>query len=219
MNNQMNKILKTPLNKNKYRNNIIPKCNQCQNYGHLSLDCLINPIINEDNNLFCSFCGSDKHIICPMNNPPFLICDYDSDDVEIEDNISNEINEKNLNFINNYKVNKDNFYSILNFFKNEKKQLIYEKRNEKKKMKINTNKIFSDINNEDIHKIIFCYKCGGRHSSNICNGKNNEKKNKNNIQENNSLIKNHEEEKKQNNNLKNSYKYEPLLPNEEYKIN
>ena len=56
-----------------------------------------------------------------MNNPPFLICDYDSDDVEIEDNISNEINEENLQFINNYKVNTDNFYSILNYFKNEKK--------------------------------------------------------------------------------------------------
>ena len=216
MNNQIHKILKNPLNKNKYRNNIIPKCNRCENYGHLSLDCLINPIINDDVNLFCSFCGSDKHIICPMNNPPFLICDYDSDDVEIEDNISNEINEENLQFINNYKVNTDNFYSILNYFKNEKKKLILKNRYEKEKKKINLNKVFSDINNGDIYKIIFCYKCGGRHLSNICNGKINEKKNENKIQDYNYLK---QSNKEGNYDIKNSYKYEPILSNEEYTIN
>ena len=204
-----------PLNKN---NNKIPKCDRCNNYGHYNKDCLINPIINKINlNDSCYFCGK-KHFICPFEEPPFIISDYDSDNATIsssdDDNNDNDKYEKNIRYIKNFRVNKDNFYSILNYFKNEIKRLNYENNNSNKnylkKKKLNE-RIFKDIKNEDIYKTIFCYKCGGKHSSKFCfnDGKNENK-------ENNYLLNIIEEGKYK---VKNPLKYEPILPKEEFTIN
>ena len=206
------KAISCPLN-----NNIIPKCDRCENYGHFSKDCLINPIIDKSYlNDSCYFCGK-KHFICPFEEPPFIISDYDSDNAIIsssdEDNDNKDKFENNIGFIKNFRVNKENFYSILNYFKNEKRRLQYDNnihKNKVKKKKLNE-RIFQDIKNEDIYKTIFCYKCGGRHSSKFCfkNGKNENK-------ENNYLLNIIEEGKYK---VKNPLKYEPILPKEEYTIN
>ncbi len=199
-----------PLNKNKINYiNEIPKCKYCQNYGHYSNNCLINPEINFQINEPCYFCGNKKHLICSNDDNAFIISDYDSDDVIIScDEDDSDLNENYFGYIQNFKVNTDNFYSILNFFKNENQKL----KNDKSKIFIKKNKkrkniIFSDIKNEDISKTIFCYKCGERHSSKLCGIAN---------KENDFMLKISQEG---NYKVKNPLKYEPIAPKEEFIIN
>ena len=154
---KINNIKKKNQTTNTFKENaIITKCENCNNFNHSSENCLVNPTLNIDqNNIKCLFCGSNKHFICPMKKPPFIIYDYDSDDGIL----SFEENENQLNhdYSNNNIINND-FYSILLFFQREIK----------KKKKLLNYKIFPDVQNDEIYNIIFCYKCGGRHSSNCC---------------------------------------------------
>ena len=150
-------------NKNKYIASKIPKCTKCLNNGHESIDCLIKPnniYINNPSKLsLCRFCNSTKHYVCPFKDDIYIISDYDSDKVDISEN-EKDNKFKNSTYIKNYKINKNNFNSLLQYFLNEGKK--YEKEN------IILGKISSGITKEQIKINNFCCKCGNIHYYKDC---------------------------------------------------
>jgi hypothetical protein len=208
--------------KNKYIASKAPKCTKCLNNGHLAADCLINPneiyINNPSKKPLCAFCNSSNHYICPLNDDNFyVISDYDSDNVNLDDlddevgnnkeNKNIRINNKNNSYIKNFRVNRDSFYSILQFFTNESKK--YEKQ------EIVIGKICGGVNKEQIKYTNFCCKCGKPHYYKDC-GRNLHKKKYINEENDDYYIK-----LKYPNNFihkKNPLKFEPLAKSE-YKIN
>ena len=158
--------------KNKYIASKIPKCIKCLNNGHESIDCLIKPNdikINNPSKLpLCKFCNSPNHYICPFKDDIYIISDYDSDNVNIDDEKrdKNYINKKdnyynkNYSYIKNYRVNRNSFDSLLNYFINENKK--YEKE------ELIIGKIVNGITKEKIYNTNFCGKCGKLHYTKDC---------------------------------------------------
>ena len=124
-------------------------CSKCNNKGHFDNECLIYPEkINESfiklNNMKCFTCGSNQHVICDNSKKdlsPYQIEGYFSDEVEVSEDEDNEIMKRKV----------------------LKKEMNVE-RNLKKKHK----RVFLNFPNEDIHKKLFCYKCGGVHLADFC---------------------------------------------------
>ena len=182
------------------------------NNGHESIDCLIKPneiiIKNPLKIPLCKFCNSSNHYICPLSDDFYVISDYDSDKVNINDdkyykNKNNKNYKKNY-YIKNYRVNRNNFDSLFNYFSNEYKK--YEKED------VILGKILNGVTKEQIKYTNFCCKCGKPHYSKEC-GKFISKKYIN--EENDDYLIN----LKQNNiHKKNPLKFEPL-ERPEYKIN
>lgn len=157
--------------KNKYIALRIPKCTNCLNNGHESIDCLIKPndiiIKNPFKIPLCRFCKSSNHYICPFNESVYEISDYDSDKIIINEDSDVMDSKKNINnnyhnksYIKNYKVNKNSFISLFNYFCNENKK--YEKE------VIIIGKISNNISKEQIKNNNFCCKCGKLHYSKDC---------------------------------------------------
>ena len=165
-------------NQNNYKNKCIaskiPKCTKCLNNGHESKDCLIKPndiIINNPSKLpLCKFCNSPDHYICPLKDDIYIISDYDSDIVIVNDekkDKNDSIKKDNYNYknkkssyIKNYKVDRNSFNSLLNYFLNECKK--YEKE------EIMLGKIENEITKEQIADTNFCCKCGKLHYFKDC---------------------------------------------------
>ena len=140
----------------------LPKCQRCLNNGHEDSDCLINPIDiiinNPSNKPLCRFCDSQTHYICPFKDDIFVISDNES-------NLEN-IDFK-FNYIKDYKVNRNNFNSLVQYFINEEnKSKIEEEKEKYKKFKE-----LDGIKKEKIKDTNFCCKCGGFHHFEDC-GKN-----------------------------------------------
>ena len=150
--------------KNKYLTTKVAKCTKCLNNGHESIDCLIKPnninIINHSKLPLCRYCNSTKHYICPFKDDVYIISDYDSDKVSVNEEEIKGYKSKNSQFIKNYKVNKNHFYSLLQYFNNENKK--YEKE------EIIIGKIPSGMTKEQIKTSNFCCKCGNLHYSKDC---------------------------------------------------
>ena len=158
--------------KNKYIALKIPKCTKCLNNGHESIDCLIRPndiIIKNPSKLpLCKFCNSSNHYLCPFNEDIHIISDYDSDKVIINDDIIDKNGKykkikndyKNNSYIKNYRVNRNSFDSLFNYFCNENKK--YEKED------IIIGKILGGVTKEQIKNTNFCCKCGKPHYSKDC---------------------------------------------------
>ncbi len=159
----------------------IPKCTKCLNNGHVAADCLIKPneiyINKPSKKSLCSFCNSPNHYICPTkDNDFYIISDYDSDNISIDgidEDSKNDKNKsvkkknKNNSYIKNFRVNRNNFESIVQFFINENKK--YEKQ------EIIIGKICNGVTKEQIKNTNFCCKCGKPHYYKDC-GKNISKK-------------------------------------------
>lgn len=166
----------------------VPYCTKCNNYSHFKEDCLLCPkeiIISEKSKFaLCNFCGSHCHYLCPHDEDISVLSPYESDNILIESDGDNDNgtvkirkiknikkNEK-TNIIpspvKNYRVNKNKFESIFNYFMNEIQ----------KNKKMNKN-LFSEIDNDEIKDTIFCCKCGNMHNSRDCRVKVNKKKEKN----------------------------------------
>lgn len=225
-NNKGHKAFFCPLKKknqnnyiNKYIASNIPKCTKCLNNGHESIDCLIKPNdikINNPSKLpLCRFCNSPNHYICPFKEDIYIISDYDSDKINIKEenndikyvNKKDNYKNKNYSYIKNYRVNKNNFNSLLNYFINENKK--YEKE------EIIIGKIVNGVTKEQIYHTNFCCKCGKPHYSKDC-GKFISKKKYANEDNDDYFIK-----LKNYNNIyykKNPLKFEPYQKSE-YKIN
>ena len=127
-------------------NDKIIRCSACKNYGHDVKDCLIKPneiIINDQNKIpLCKYCNSTEHYLCPFDNDiPIL--------TQFSDNDSNENNK--IDYIIDYKVERNSFESLLNFFINED--------NKNRSIK-NEKRIFKNIPNDEIKNCIFCCYCG-----------------------------------------------------------
>ena len=204
--------------KNKYIASKIPKCTKCLNNGHITKDCLVKPneiiVNNISKQPLCSFCSSPNHYICPPKNDDiYVISDYDSDNIILDDdedvkNIGNKnINSHNDSYIANYRVNRNNFNSIIQYFNNERKK--YEKQ------EVIIGNICGDVKKDQIKNTNFCCKCGKPHYYKDC-GKNTYKKYKENNENDEYYVK-----LKNFNNLiykKNPLKFEPQVKSE-YKIN
>lgn len=206
-----NSLKSNSMKKNYNRENISNrKCSNCLNNGHESKDCLIKPIqikISSQNMTpLCEFCGSSNHYICPMSEL-YIISDYNSDEEDLDNSP-----KKSRNYIKNFKVDKNNFISIVQFFLNEKKKFEEIKKNNNFSVKVgnfNHNIKYNEIKNNN-----FCCKCGKTHFYKKC-GKNFIKKNYFNEENDDCFIR-----IKNLNNLihyKNPLKYEPIMRND-YKI-
>ena len=168
-------------NQNNYKNKYIPpkisKCTRCLNNGHESIECLIKPneihINNPSKMPLCSFCKSPNHYICPFTDNVYVISDYDSDNVNLDDDeddknkndkIKNNKNKKNNyinnSFIKNYRVKRNDFDSIIQYFINENKK--YEKED------IILGNFCNDTTKEQIKNTNFCCKCGKSHYYKDC---------------------------------------------------
>lgn len=213
-------------NQNNYKNKYIPskisKCTRCLNNGHESIECLIKPneihINNPSKVPLCCFCQSPNHYICPFTDNVYVISDYDSDNVNVDDDEDdnnknkNDKNNKKNNYINNsfiknYKVKRNNFDSIIQYFLNESKK--YEKED------IILGKFCNDTTKEQIKDTNFCCKCGKPHYYKDCSKLTTKKKYIN--EENDDY---YIKLKNPNNFIhkKNPFKFEPLSKTE-YKIN
>ena len=153
--------------KNKYIASKVAKCTKCLNNGHESIDCLIKPnninIINPSKLPLCRFCNSTRHYICPFKDDVYIISDYDSDKVDVNKEDEEDIKEKiykSFPYIKNYKVNKNDFNSMIQYFINENKK--YEKE------EISLGKIPFGVTKEQIKYSNFCCKCGNLHYSKDC---------------------------------------------------
>ena len=123
-------------------------CTRCFGIGHKNEECIKDPIypsINyyNFNNFSCPFCGSKKHLVCPIQ------IDYNYDIVK-EDSFNDYTNDNN-NDLQKLKNNNNDFIG-----EREEGEIIHKKN------------YFNDMNNCDIARCIFCPICGERHSINQC---------------------------------------------------
>lgn len=160
--------------KNKYIASKVSKCTKCLNNGHEEKDCLIRPndviIVNTSKKPLCKFCNSPDHYICPFSEDIYVISDYNSDDINLNDTDNDNDNNKdkksnNNNFkinsyIKNYKVDRNNFDSLVKYFLNE--YIKYEKE------EVILGKISGGVTKEQIKNTNFCCKCGKPHYSKDC---------------------------------------------------
>ncbi len=155
---------------NKYIASQISKCTKCLNNGHEEKECLIRPndiiIVNPSQKPLCKFCNSPNHYVCPFNKDLYILSDYDSDKVCINDNEDNEYKKRNNTYFRidsynkNYRLDRNNFDSLVKYFLNE-----YAKY---KKEKVILGKISNGITKEQIKNTNFCCKCGKPHYSKDC---------------------------------------------------
>ena len=177
------------------RDNQLVICDSCHCVGHVKKECLIKPMeisskFLKYNDLSCLYCGSPNHVLCSLikRELPEL---KEEDEDEINEILKDEyLFRESLNNGNN---DDDDDRSSLTP-KNEdlesggnkdieiEEETIdlqeYESKNnqnkekEKKKAK---ERIFEDLENEDIKYTIFCGYCGDRHRNEDCDHQYDEK--------------------------------------------
>jgi hypothetical protein len=164
----------------KLKDNQLVICDSCHCVGHVRKECLIKPMefsskFLKYNNLSCLYCGSSNHVLCSLikRELPEL-----KEEEEDEDEINEILKEEYLfrDSLNNG-INDDDDRSSLTP-KNEDLEAggnkdieieeetmelqEYESKNNQNKEK-KKEKIFEDLENEDIKFTMFCGYCGERH--------------------------------------------------------
>ena len=131
-------------------------CTRCFGIGHKNEDCLKNPIY-PSNNYFnfnkckCSFCGSNKHLVCPFSN----------------DKLNNFKQDDNYKEFNQFDVEKweENRKKI---GKDDNKDNKDDNNSEEEGEIINDRNYFEDLDDSKIASCIFCPICAGRHTIQNC---------------------------------------------------
>ena len=167
------------------RDNQLVICDSCHCVGHVRKECLIKPMefsskFLKYNNLSCIYCGSSNHVLCSLIKRELPELKEEDED---EDEINEILKEEYLfrDSLNNG-INDDDDRSSLTP-KNEDLEAggnkdieieeetmelqEYESKNNQNKEK-KKEKIFEDLENEDIKFTIFCGYCGERHRNEEC---------------------------------------------------
>ena len=139
-------------------------CNRCLGIGHKDENCLREPFypynnFYHNNKYYCQYCGSNKHLICPFKNNFNFNLDF-------EDEYLNDISKDEVENWENMrkKLNKEEKKQE---FKEDNKEEIKEESEEGEIIE-DGNNYFSDMDNREIYKSIFCPICAGRHYFEKC---------------------------------------------------
>ena len=184
------------------RDNQLVICDSCHCVGHVQKECLIKPMefsskFLKYNDLSCLYCGSSNHVLCSLIERELPeLKEEDEDEDEINEILKDEyLFRDSLNKGNNDEDEDDDRSSLTpkdeDLEKDSNNKVIeieeetidlqeYESMNNQNKekertMKKKKEKIFEDIENEDIKNTMFCGYCGDRHRNEECEHKNDEK--------------------------------------------
>jgi len=176
------------------RENQLVICDNCHCVGHVRKECLMKPMefsykFLKYNDLSCLHCGSSNHVLCSIIKRELPELEEEDED-EINEILKDEyLFRDSLNNGNNDDDERSSLTPRNEDLEVDGNKVIdieeetidlqeYESMknlNNQKKKKKEKEKIFEDLENEDIKYTMFCGYCGERHRNEECEHQNDEK--------------------------------------------